>query len=384
MVGAQRPVPGARRSGHAAGRRLGRRSARGAEGRRTLPRRGVLNQLSVRESFYSSGRKCIGCAGSSPPPRRHYGRASLHGREAQPGLALLRLAQWQGRCGRRRDPSGDQRDDGPAGYVPGSSPPSWKSCSRTENPTLPSRHPVSSMRSAQPLACEAVEAMAAHARGAGGPGRGRSNDALIDLRRAQITWTELSAPHEVARVREQVGLACRALGDEDTARLEPEAARKGFEELGSGDRSGSAGFVAWRHPTRQRERADGARTRRCLRRVAAGKTNRDIAAELFISEHTVARHIQNIFAKLDVSSRTAATAFAFEHDLVLGRRVVIFHQSLAATKMVGLSDARRISRPVGFACGRKDPQTGGDVSVRCGSAPDQRMRKRLSPVARSS
>ena len=53
-----------------------------------------------------------------------------------------------------------------------------------------------------------------------------------------------------------------------------------------------------------------------LRLVAAGRTNREIAATLVLSEHTVARHVQNIFAKLRVSSRTAATAFAFEHDLV--------------------------------------------------------------------
>jgi DNA-binding NarL/FixJ family response regulator len=53
-----------------------------------------------------------------------------------------------------------------------------------------------------------------------------------------------------------------------------------------------------------------------LRLVAAGKTNRDIASELVVSEHTVARHVQNIFSKLDVSSRSAATAFAFEHRLV--------------------------------------------------------------------
>ena len=52
-----------------------------------------------------------------------------------------------------------------------------------------------------------------------------------------------------------------------------------------------------------------------LRLVAAGKSNREIASTLVISEHTVARHVQNIFAKLRVSSRTAAGAFAFEHDL---------------------------------------------------------------------
>ena len=52
-----------------------------------------------------------------------------------------------------------------------------------------------------------------------------------------------------------------------------------------------------------------------LRLVAAGSTNREIAARLYLSEHTVARHLQNIFVKLGVSSRAAATAFAYRHDL---------------------------------------------------------------------
>jgi DNA-binding NarL/FixJ family response regulator len=53
-----------------------------------------------------------------------------------------------------------------------------------------------------------------------------------------------------------------------------------------------------------------------LRLVASGKTNAAVAADLFLSEKTVARHMSNIFAKLDISSRAAATAFAYEHDLV--------------------------------------------------------------------
>ena len=59
-----------------------------------------------------------------------------------------------------------------------------------------------------------------------------------------------------------------------------------------------------------------ARELEVLRLVAAGESNRAIASALVISEHTVARHLQNIFRKLDVSSRTAASAFAYEHDLI--------------------------------------------------------------------
>ena len=52
-----------------------------------------------------------------------------------------------------------------------------------------------------------------------------------------------------------------------------------------------------------------------LRLVAAGRTNKEIAAELYLSAKTVSRHLSNIFTKIGVTSRSAATAFAFEHDL---------------------------------------------------------------------
>ena len=59
-----------------------------------------------------------------------------------------------------------------------------------------------------------------------------------------------------------------------------------------------------------------ARELEVLRLVASGRTNRAIAAKLFLSEKTVDRHLSNIFDKLDVSSRAAATAFAYTHKLV--------------------------------------------------------------------
>jgi DNA-binding NarL/FixJ family response regulator len=110
-------------------------------------------------------------------------------------------------------------------------------------------------------------------------------------------------------VRELMGAACRALGDEDAAALELEAARRAFVELGAALDVARLGGADETHGLTARELE-------VLRLVAAGQTNKAIAAELVLSERTVDRHVSNIFAKLGVSSRTAATAFAYEHQLV--------------------------------------------------------------------
>ena len=137
--------------------------------------------------------------------------------------------------------------------------------------------------------------------------------ALASLRRAGALWQELRLPYESARARTLYGLALRAAGDEDDARLELRAALAAFERLG-----------AARDAARASDLLGGpaalpggltAREAEVLRLVASGKTNRDIGVELVISEHTVARHLQNIFGKLGVTSRSAAAAFAYEHDL---------------------------------------------------------------------
>ena len=152
------------------------------------------------------------------------------------------------------------------------------------------------------------------------PGRGRARAKAIRRPRSPPfgggarLWQELDAPYEVARVRVLVGLACRALGDEESAALELAAAREVFERLAAAPDLARIDLLGDRPPPDSHGLS--ARELEVLRLVAAGKTNREIASELVVSEHTVARHLQNIFAKLGVTSRTAATAFAFQHELV--------------------------------------------------------------------
>ncbi len=158
-----------------------------------------------------------------------------------------------------------------------------------------------------------LQAMASTAAGAVRLARGDAPAAVDSLRAAGAMWRELRLPYEAAQARVQYGLALRAAGDEDDAQLELRAAVSAFERLGADpDARTAAGTLP------AKDALPGGLTAReaeVLRLVAAGKSNRDIATELVISEHTVARHLQNMFVKLGVSSRSGATAFAFEHDL---------------------------------------------------------------------
>jgi DNA-binding NarL/FixJ family response regulator len=158
-------------------------------------------------------------------------------------------------------------------------------------------------------------AIAAHVQGAVELAEGDARAALVSLRHAWQVWQKLEAPYEAARARVLVGLACRALGDEDSAALELDAARGAFDQLGAApDLARVDSLTALPAPADTHGLSP--RELEVLRLVAAGKTNREVASILVVSEHTVARHVQNIFTKLGVSSRTAATAFAFERDLV--------------------------------------------------------------------
>ncbi|HZD37078.1 MAG TPA: LuxR C-terminal-related transcriptional regulator, partial [Actinomycetes bacterium] len=160
-----------------------------------------------------------------------------------------------------------------------------------------------------------LHAVAAHATGAVLLAGGDARAALVSLRRALTAWRELQAPYEAARARVLIGLAHRQQGDTDTAEMELDAACRVFRQLGAAPEVARVEALS---RTAKPKTAGGltAREAQVLRLVAAGKSNQAIAADLVISEHTVARHVQNIFAKLGVSSRSAATAFAFKHGLL--------------------------------------------------------------------
>ncbi len=165
-----------------------------------------------------------------------------------------------------------------------------------------------------------MAALAAYARGlvalAANDGRG----ALAELREACSTWREIGGPYDVARAREAIGHACVAVGDLDGADLELEAAIDAYRSLGA-----AIDVARWRRPKQRWPHRQAARPAdssgltgrevEVLRHLATGETNRQIAEALVISEKTVARHVSNIFTKLDVSSRSAATAYAFRHHL---------------------------------------------------------------------
>ena len=161
-----------------------------------------------------------------------------------------------------------------------------------------------------------LAAASAHAAGAVLLAEGDVAAASTSLQQAWEIWRDLEMPYEEAQTCLLMAAVCERRGDQDGRRLELDAARRLFTQLERralprAHRPGNRTA-----PRRQRIGSLSEREAQVLRLLAAGKTNRDIAEELFISEKTVARHVSNIFDKLGVSSRTGATAWAYQHNLI--------------------------------------------------------------------
>ncbi len=165
---------------------------------------------------------------------------------------------------------------------------------------------------AQRLGSVFAGAIAAMSLGAVAVASGRPEEALTRCRTALAVWADVDAPYEAARCRLVLARACRELGDEETAELETATARRTFSDLGARQ------DIAAMDGGGRREVPSGLTPREIevIGLVATGASNRDIAGRLFLSERTVARHVANIFVKIGVSTRAAATAFAYDHHLV--------------------------------------------------------------------
>ena len=243
-----------------------------------------------------------------------YRSASRSGWEPQPGLALLRMAQGRAdtavsQIRRLLSATADRLQR--ARLLPACVE-ILLEAGEVEEARRASRELD---ETAESLNAEVLNAMAAHARGAVALAEGDAQGALGHLRESLEGWQRVGAPYIEARLRVLVGLACRALGDEEGARLELDAARAVFDELAAAPDLARLDALAKKAPS-ARPHGLTPRELQVLLLVAAGKTNKAIAAQLFLSEKTVDRHISNIFTKLDVPSRAAATAFAYEHKLL--------------------------------------------------------------------
>jgi DNA-binding NarL/FixJ family response regulator len=275
---------------------------------------GVLNQRALGHAAYRQA-EVHRLQGQFDEAEAAYREASLFGREPQPGLALMRLAQGKGYVAAaaiRRAMS----ETAPALERAALLPACVEILVATGD-VLEARSASDELiEIAHRQRSEVLAALAAHAQGAVALAESDAHSALPALRHAWQAWHELDAPYDAARARVLIAQACEALGDEDTAALERDAARDILFRLGAAPDLTRLDSL---NRKRGRGRGDHGLTSReleVLRLIARGRSNREIATALVISERTVARHVQNIFAKLRVSSRASASVFAAEHGLL--------------------------------------------------------------------
>jgi ATP/maltotriose-dependent transcriptional regulator MalT len=310
------PLPGMCRINQAEVSRLrGSWSDAEAEARRAVDELIGFDPGSAAAAFSQLG-EVLRRVGDLAGAEAAFERAQELGDDPQPGFALLRLAQGKtdaARSALRLALSGAQGAPRRARLLSAQVEVGLAAGGLEEARTAATD--LGAMASAMDV--PAFAAAAATAFGSIALADGDADAACEALRRATLAWRDLRLPYEMATARMLLGRALSAGGDEDGARLELGAALAEFERLGAAPDAAATRSLL-EGPT---DLPAGLTPREAevLRLVASGKTNRDIAVELVISEHTVARHLQNMFTKLGVSSRAAATAFAFEHGLAPAR-----------------------------------------------------------------
>jgi DNA-binding NarL/FixJ family response regulator len=274
---------------------------------------GVLNERVCGKAYYRQG-EVHRLRGERRAAEEAYREASRRGYEPQPGLALLRLAE--GKAGAAASAIRRVLDEASQPRARAALLPSYVEVMLAAGEVEAARRACRELETiSADHRSDQLRAMSAQTRGALALADGETDPALAALREAWQAWQELEAPYEAASVRVLMALGCRQAGDEDTASWELEAARVVFDRLGAGPDVARVDSLA-AIPNATAAHGLSPRELQVLRMVAKGATNKSIAAELVLSERTVDRHVSNIFAKLRVSSRAAATAYAYEHDLV--------------------------------------------------------------------
>jgi DNA-binding CsgD family transcriptional regulator len=276
------------------------------------------DDVEAGNAFYQEG-ELHRLAGQLAEAEAAYTRASERARDPQPGLALLRMAQGRldvAEAAMRRVLAATQDPLKRTRYLPANVEIMLASGNLDEARRASDELGVLAERFGMAL----LDAAAEHAKGAVALAAGDVRGAIEPLRRAQETWLRAGAPYLAARARLLVGKAFQALGDQDGALLELDGARKVFVQVGAApDVAAADAKPAPAAPTSApAASAHGlsARELEVLRLVAAGKTNKEIAKQLFLSERTVDRHVSNIFVKLEVPTRAAATAWAYRQGLI--------------------------------------------------------------------
>jgi DNA-binding CsgD family transcriptional regulator/tetratricopeptide (TPR) repeat protein len=248
--------------------------------------------------------------GDSASAEDLYREANKRGRQPQPGLALLRLDQ--GRLEAAQIGIMRAVDEAQGRLVRARLLPAYVEIMLAGADLATARTAMEELAGiAAELDSPYLLTISAQCAGAVLLAEGNSRAAMEELRRAWTGWQQLQAPYEAGRVRVLIASACRALGDAEGCEMELDAARSVFQQLGAGpDLTRLAAPVAAGN-------ACGLTVREVeiLALVATGASNRAIATDLVISEKTVARHVSNILTKLNLPSRAAATAFAYEHHL---------------------------------------------------------------------
>ena len=250
-----------------------------------------------------------------------YREASRAGFEPQPGLSLLRLAQGDAQAAAsasRRMVGATHEPLARTRYLP-----AHVEIMLSVGDVAEARAASEELeRTAATLDTEVLRAIAAHASGSLHLAEGRPQAAVAPARRAFAIWQQLGAPYLAARLRVLLARAALALGDADGARLELECAQEVFARLGAQPDRAALGELVRRLAATEGAGAPESghgltpRELQVLRLIATGRTNKQIARELSLSEKTIDRHVSNLFAKANVASRAAATAFAYEHKLI--------------------------------------------------------------------